>query len=44
MREVGWKIVFDILKSVYTLYFIFGVALFWGGFYSLNQYLVHLIR
>jgi len=44
MREVGWNIVFEIVKSVKTLYFIIGAALFWIGFYSLNQFLIHLIR
>ncbi|MDD2267408.1 murein biosynthesis integral membrane protein MurJ [Sulfuricurvum sp.] len=44
MREVGWSILFDILKTKNTLYFIVGMTMFGGLFYILNQFLINLIR
>jgi putative peptidoglycan lipid II flippase len=43
-REIGWGIVFDILKSKNSLYFTFGMATFGIMFTFLNQFLIHLIR
>lgn len=44
IREVGWSIFLDLLKSRYTLYFVAGTAVFGGAFYALNDFLIHLIR
>ncbi len=44
IREVGWKIFFDILKTKITVYFIAAMSIFGVLFYTLNLYLLNLIR
>lgn len=44
VKEVGWNLFFDILKTKNTLYFIAGMTMFGTLFYYLNQFLLHLIR
>ncbi|MDD2828984.1 MAG: murein biosynthesis integral membrane protein MurJ [Sulfuricurvum sp.] len=44
IREVGWNIFFDLLKTRFSLYFVIGSALFAVTFYALNNFLIHLIR
>jgi len=44
VKEVGWKIFFDLLKSRFSLYFLIGTAGFGAAFYVLNQFLINLIR
>lgn len=44
MREVGWSILFEILKTKNTLYFTIGMVLFGMLFYILNQFIINLIR
>lgn len=44
MREVGWNILFEILKTKNTLYFTIGMVLFGMLFYILNQFIINLIR
>jgi putative peptidoglycan lipid II flippase len=43
-REIGWKLVSNLLKSKNSLYFILGVGTFGVLFYSLNHFLLNLIR
>ncbi|MHB8100046.1 MAG: murein biosynthesis integral membrane protein MurJ [Sulfuricurvum sp.] len=43
-REIGFGIVFNLLKSKYSFYFILGVGIFGVLFYSLNHFLLNLIR
>ncbi|MDD4854968.1 MAG: murein biosynthesis integral membrane protein MurJ, partial [Sulfuricurvum sp.] len=38
-REIGWGIVFNLLKTKYSLYFILGVGTFGVLFYTLNHFL-----
>ncbi len=44
VKEVGWKIFFDLLKTRFSLYFLIGAFGFGAAFYTLNQFLIHLIR
>lgn len=44
VKEVGWKIFFDLLKTRFSLYFLIGALGFGAAFYTLNQFLIHLIR
>jgi hypothetical protein len=44
MREVGWNVLFEILKTKNTLYFTIGMVLFGLLFYILNQFLINIIR
>jgi putative peptidoglycan lipid II flippase len=44
MREVGWNVLFEILKTKNTLYFTIGMVLFGLLFYILNQFLLNIIR
>ena len=44
IREVGWGIFFDLLKSRYTLYFLIGTIALGAAFYTINPFLLHLIR
>lgn len=44
VKEVGWGIFFDILKTRFSLYFLIGTLGFGAAFYTLNQFLIHLIR
>lgn len=44
VREVGWKIFFDLLKSRYSLYFLVGILGFGALFYTLNTFLIQWIR
>lgn len=44
VKEVGWSIFFELLKTRFTLYFILGSSAFGIAFYALNQFLIHLIR
>lgn len=44
MREVGWSVLFEILKTKNTLYFTVGMVLFGVLFYILNQFIINLIR
>ena len=43
-REIGWKIVFDIVKTKKSFYFILGMATFGIMFTTLNKFLIVLIR
>jgi len=43
-REIGWGIVFNLLKTKYSFYFILGVCTFGVLFYTLNHFLLNLIR
>ncbi len=43
-REIGWGIVYNLLKTIYTLYFILGVGIFGILFYHLNHFLLNIIR
>lgn len=43
-REIGWTIVFNLLKTKYSFYFILGVGVFGVLFYNLNHFLLNLIR
>lgn len=43
-KEIGWGIVFNLLKTRYSLYFILGVGIFGVTFYSLNKFLLGIIR
>ncbi len=44
VKEVGWTIFFNLLKTRFSLYFILGILGFSAAFYTLNQFLIHLIR
>ena len=44
IREVGFRIFLDILKTKKTFYFILGMGVFGVLFYTLNQFLINLIR
>jgi len=44
VREVGWNVFFDLLKTRYSLYFLLGMISLGSAFYLLNQFLLHLIR
>lgn len=44
IREVGWKIFFDLLRSRYSLYFAVATVTIGTAFYFLNQFLIDLIR
>jgi putative peptidoglycan lipid II flippase len=44
IREVGWNIFFDLLKTRFSLYFLFGTIGIAIAFYALNNFLIHLIR
>lgn len=44
VKEVGWTIFFDLLKTRFSLYFLIGALGFGAAFYTLNQFLIHLIR
>ncbi|WP_295055648.1 murein biosynthesis integral membrane protein MurJ [Sulfuricurvum sp.] len=44
IREVGWNIFFNLLKTRFSLYFLIGAIGFGAAFYTLNQFLLHLIR
>ena len=44
IREVGFGIFLDILKTKKTFYFILGMGVFGVLFYTLNQFLINLIR
>lgn len=44
VKEVGWSIFFDLLKTRFSLYFLIGALGFGAGFYALNDFLIHLIR
>lgn len=44
IKEVGWNIFFDLLKTRFTLYFILGTIGIGIAFYALNNFLLHLIR
>jgi putative peptidoglycan lipid II flippase len=44
IREVGWAIFFDILKTKTTVYYIAAMSIFGVLFYTLNLYLLNLIR
>jgi putative peptidoglycan lipid II flippase len=43
-REIGFGIVWNLVKTKYSLYFILGVGIFGVLFYSLNHFLLNLIR
>lgn len=43
-REIGYTIVWNLLKTKYSFYFILGVGIFGVSFYSLNHFLLNLIR
>lgn len=44
IREVGWGIFFNLLKTRYSLYFLLGTIGLGLVFFALNQFLLHLIR
>lgn len=44
IREVGWGIFFNLLKTRYSLYFLIGTIGIGAAFFALNQFLLHLIR
>lgn len=44
IKEVGWGIFSDLLKTRFSLYFLIGIGGFGTAFYALNQFLIHLIR
>ena len=44
IREVGWDIFFNLLKTKISIYFIIGMLVFGIAFTALNQFLLHLIR
>jgi len=44
VREVGWGVFIDLLKTRYSLYFLLGMISLGSAFYLLNQFLLHLIR
>lgn len=43
-REIGFRIVLNLLKTKYSVYFILGVSIFGVLFYTLNHFLLNLIR
>lgn len=43
-REIGFGIVLNLLKTKYSFYFILGVSIFGVLFYTLNHFLLNLIR
>ncbi|MDP3265499.1 MAG: murein biosynthesis integral membrane protein MurJ [Sulfuricurvum sp.] len=43
-REIGFGIVLNLLKTKYSFYFILGVSIFGVLFYTLNYFLLNLIR
>jgi putative peptidoglycan lipid II flippase len=43
-REIGFGIVLNLLKTKYSFYFILGVGIFGVLFYTLNHFLLNLIR
>ncbi len=43
-REIGFQIVLNLLKTKYSFYFILGVSIFGVLFYTLNHFLLNLIR
>ncbi|MHB8100288.1 MAG: murein biosynthesis integral membrane protein MurJ [Sulfuricurvum sp.] len=43
-REIGFGIVLNLLKTKYSVYFILGVSIFGVLFYTLNHFLLNLIR
>lgn len=44
IKEVGWNVLFELLKTRFSLYFLLGTAGIGSTFYALNQFLIHLIR
>lgn len=44
VKEVGWKIFFDLLKTRLSLYFLISGLGIAAAFYTLNQFLINLIR
>jgi putative peptidoglycan lipid II flippase len=44
VKEVGWDIFFNLLKTRYSLYFVIGTLGIGILFYSLNLFLINLIR
>lgn len=44
VKEVGWSIFFNLLKTRFSLYFLIGAAGFGLAFTILNQFLINLIR
>jgi len=44
VKEVGWGIFFDLLKTRYSLYFVIGISGIGILFYSLNTILIDFIR
>ncbi|MBD3810481.1 MAG: polysaccharide biosynthesis C-terminal domain-containing protein, partial [Sulfuricurvum sp.] len=44
VKEVGWSIFCELLKTRFSLYFLLGTTGFGVAFYALNQFLIHLIR
>jgi putative peptidoglycan lipid II flippase len=43
-REIGFTIVWNLIKTKYSFYFILGVGIFGVSFYTLNHFLLNLIR
>ena len=43
-REIGFGIILNLLKTKYSFYFILGVGIFGVLFYTLNHFLLNLIR
>lgn len=43
-REIGFEIVINLLKTKYSFYFILGVSIIGVLFYTLNHFLLNLIR
>jgi putative peptidoglycan lipid II flippase len=43
-KEIGFGIVWNLLKTKYSFYFILGVGIFGVLFYTLNHFLLNLIR
>ena len=43
-KEIGFEIVWNLLKTKYSFYFILGVGIFGVSFYTLNHFLLNLIR
>lgn len=44
VKEVGWSIFWNLLKTKWSFYFLFGSGSIGVTFFFLNQFLIHLIR
>lgn len=44
IREVGWGVFFNLIRSQYMIYFVFGIVVMSVIFIYINQYLIEWIR